>query len=188
MDAVLESVLIGLGLAMDCFAITLATGATAGINRFKTAIVLAGTFGIFQGGMTMGGWLLGISFASFVTRYAPWIAFLLLTGIGVKMCIEGIRGGEVGERPSSLRAGVVIGLAIATSIDALAVGISYALLGVEPVFPSLIIGAIAFCISFAGVFAGMKLAPVLGTRVDIFGGVVLILIGVRVLAEHLALI
>jgi putative Mn2+ efflux pump MntP len=188
MDAVIESVLIGLGLAMDCFAVTLATGATASINRFKTATVLAATFGVFQGGMTLGGWLLGISFASFVNRYAPWIAFLLLAGIGVKMCIEGIRGDDVGERPSSLRAGVVIGLAIATSIDALAVGISYALLGVDPVLPSLIIGAIASCISFTGVYAGMRLAPVLGTRVDIFGGVVLIAIGVKVLAEHLALI
>lgn len=188
MDAVIESVLIGLGLAMDCFAVTLATGATASINRFKTATVLAATFGVFQGGMTIGGWLLGISFASFVNRYAPWIAFLLLAGIGVKMCIEGIRGDDGGERPSSLRAGVVIGLAIATSIDALAVGISYALLGVDPVLPSLIIGAIASCISFTGVYAGMRLAPVLGTRVDIFGGVVLIAIGVKVLAEHLALI
>jgi len=187
MDAVIESVLIGLGLAMDCFAVTLATGATASINRFKTATVLAATFGVFQGGMTLGGWLLGISFASFVNSYAPWIAFLLLAGIGVKMCIEGVRG-DVEERPSSLRAGVVIGLAIATSIDALAVGISYALLGVDPVLPSLIIGAIASCISFAGVYAGMRLAPVLGTRVDIFGGVVLIAIGVKVLAEHLALI
>jgi len=132
--------------------------------------------------------LLGISFASFVNRYAPWIAFFLLAGIGVKMCIEGFRGDDVEERPSSLRAGVVIGLAIATSIDALAVGISYALLGVNPVLPSLIIGAIASCISFTGVYAGMRLAPVLGTRVDIFGGVVLIAIGVKVLAEHLALI
>ena len=75
MDAVIESVLIGLGLAMNCFAVTLATGATASINRFKTATVLAATFGVFQGGMTIGGWLLGISFASFVNRYAPWIAF-----------------------------------------------------------------------------------------------------------------
>ena len=188
MDAVIESVLIGLGLAMDCFAVTLATGATASINRFKTATVLAATFGVFQGGMTIGGWLLGISFASFVNRYAPWIAFVLLAGIGVKMCIEGVRGDDVEERPSSLRAGVVIGLAIATSIDALAVGISYALLGVDPVLPSLIIGAIASCISFTGVYASMRLAPVLGTRVDIFGGVVLIAIGVKVLAEHLALI
>ncbi|ACL16570.1 manganese efflux pump MntP [Methanosphaerula palustris] len=188
MDAVIESVLIGLGLAMDCFAVTLATGSSAGIDRFKTAIILAATFGLFQGGMTIGGWLLGISFAGFVTRYAPWIAFLLLTGIGVKMCIEGVRGGDTRERPSSLRAGVVIGLAIATSIDALAVGISYALLGVEPVIPSLIIGAVAFCISFAGVYAGIRLAPVLGTRVDFFGGAVLMLIGVKVLADHLALI
>lgn len=185
MDAVLESVLIGLGLAMDCFAVTLAIGANKGIDRFKTAIVLAATFGVFQGGMTAGGWLLGISFAGFVTRYAPWIAFLLLTGIGVKMCIEGLRGDDHEEQPSSLRAGVIIGLAIATSIDALAVGISYALLSIEPVVPSLIIGAIAFCISFLGVYTGMRLAPVLGTRVDIFGGVVLVLIAIKVLADHL---
>jgi manganese efflux pump family protein len=188
MDALIETVLIGLGLAMDCFAVTLSIGATRGIDRFKTAIVLAATFGVFQGGMVGGGWLFGISFASFVTRYAPWIAFLLLTGIGVKMCIEGFRGDDHEEQPPSLRAGVVIGLAIATSIDALAVGISYALLSIEPVFPSLVIGAIAFCVSFAGVYAGMKLAPVLGTRVDIFGGVVLVLIGIKVLGDHLALI
>jgi len=187
MDGMVESVLIGLGLSMDCFAVTLATGATAGIDRFKTALILATTFGIFQGGMTIGGWLLGSSFAGVVNSFAPWVAFLLLMGIGVKMCMDGFSD-EKEDQPLSLHAGLVIGLAIATSIDALAVGISYALLGIETVFPSLIIGALAFCISFLGIYAGRRLASILGSRMDIFGGVVLMLIGVKVLAEHLALI
>ncbi len=186
MGMLVTSALIGLGLAMDCFAVSLAVGATHHAARLKTALVIAGFFGFFQFGMALVGWGLGAGFANHIAAFDHWVAFILLVGIGVRMIIEGVRGSEEGGITPTL-AGVT-GLAVATSIDSLAVGISFAFLGIFPLLPSVTIGLFSWALSFAGVFSGRQLQHLLGRRVDIIGGVILILIGIRVVLEHVILV
>lgn len=184
MEDLVTFVLIGIGLAMDCFAVSLAVGASRPASRYRTALLLAAVFGFFQGGMTLAGWGLGIGFASYISAYDHWVAFLLLAGIGAKMIREGVR--EDGERtPAALTLATVTLLAIATSIDALAVGISFAFLDLFPLVPALIIGIISLVFSLCGVIFGTKLEDLIGRKADILGGVILIFIGVRVLFTHL---
>jgi manganese efflux pump family protein len=182
MEFLITSALIGVGLAMDCFAVSLAVGATRPGDRLKAALLLAGFFGFFQFGMTLIGWGLGFSFADLIAAYDHWVAFLLLAAIGGRMLYEGLKGGE--EVPAALTLASITLLAVATSIDALAVGISFAFLGYLPLAPALIIGAISVGFSFVGVFSGRRLERLLGARVNILGGIILILIGLRILLEH----
>jgi putative Mn2+ efflux pump MntP len=134
--------------------------------------------------MTLLGWLLGSGFASVISAYDHVVASSLLFLIGTKMIIDGIRDGRREKPPDIFNLPTVILLALATSIDALAVGISFAFLLVSPVLPAVIIGIIAAVVSVTGVFAGGKAGKVLGRRVDIIGGAILILVGIRILAEH----
>jgi len=182
MDLILTSVLIGIGLAMDCFAVSLATGGHAtGPGQGKTAVILGLVFGFFQGGMALVGWAAGAGVVGMISPFDHVVAALLLFAIGGKMAVDGIRdGGE--EVPANVMNPVaVLILAVATSIDALAVGISFAFLDVAPLVPVVIIGLVAFVFSFVGVFIGGRLGRLLGRRMDIAGGAILILIGIRVL-------
>jgi putative Mn2+ efflux pump MntP len=184
MDLFPSLVLIGLALAMDCLAVSFTIGACQKTRRLEAALILGLLFGLFQAGMTLLGWLLGSGFASFISAYDHVVASALLFIIGAKMIIEGIRDGGGEKTPDIFSLPAVILLAVATSIDALAVGISFAFLQVSPVIPAAIIGVIAAGVSFIGVFAGGKAGRVLGRRVDILGGAILVLIGVRILVEH----
>jgi putative Mn2+ efflux pump MntP len=178
MDIIILSLLIGIGLAMDCFAVSLSAGAAYPADHLRIALAYALSFGAFQAGMCLFGWVLGVGFASFIAAYDHWIAFFLL------LLEEGPP--EAGRQ--ALAALTVLSLAVATSIDALAVGISFAVLAIPPYLPAAIIGLVALCFSIVGVAFGKQLARIVGSRVDILGGVILILIGLRVLAEHLAMI
>jgi putative Mn2+ efflux pump MntP len=184
METIVTSLLIGLGLAMDCLAVSFAAGANQRAARVKTALILAVFFGGFQCGMTVLGWLLGTGFADTIAAYDHWIAAGLLGIIGAKMLIEGCGDGREEEAPDVIHLIPVVTLAIATSIDALAVGISYAFLKVEPLIPAVIIGMVAAVISVAGVYSGGKAGHILGRRVDILGGVILIGIGLKILLDH----
>lgn len=184
METLLTSTLIGLGLAMDCLAVSFATGANQRTTRIKAAIILAAFFGGFQFGMTILGWLLGTGFADIISTYDHWIAAGLLGIIGAKMLIEGVKGGEEEESPDVVHLIPVVTLAIATSIDALAVGISFAFLKVEPFIPAVIIGIVAAFVSVVGVYSGGKIGHILGKKVDILGGVILIAIGLKILLDH----
>ena len=181
MDLILTSILIGIGLAMDCFAVSIATGGHQKVGQVKTALILGLFFGVFQAGMTLLGWALGSGFVNLISSFDHYIAALLLFIIGGKMAFEGIRDGEEEEPANVMNLVSVTVLAIATSIDALAVGISFAFLDVAPLVPAIIIGLVAFAFSLAGVGIGGKLGHLLGHRVDILGGVILILIGLKVL-------
>jgi putative Mn2+ efflux pump MntP len=184
MDFLFATIFIGLALAMDCLAVAFATGAHQRDNRIKAMLVLAVTFGFFQFGMTILGWLIGSEFASVISAYDHFVAAALLFIIGGKMVIEGVRDGR--EEPVNVFSlSTIIILAIATSIDALAIGISYAFLQISPVFPALVIGLIAAAISVIGVAAGGRAGSVLGHRVDIIGGFILFIIGLRILIEHM---
>ncbi len=184
MELLLTSAMIGIGLSMDCFAVAIAAGAHLNVSRMRTALTLAVFFGAFQAGMMLVGFFLGSGFAPLISTYDHWVAAIMLFAIGGKMIYEGIHDWEEEEAPDVVNLPAVTWLAIATSIDALAVGISFAFLNEPVLIPALVIGIVAALFSSAGVFLGGKLAHLLGRRVDIAGGLILVFIGIRILLEH----
>ena len=178
---VLNSVLFGVGLAMDAFSVSLANGLREPDISVSRSLTIAGTFAVFQTLMPLLGWLCVHSIAeAFQTfqRFIPWIALALLVYIGVKMILEGLRdqGGE-----SSLKGGALFVQGIATSIDALSVGFTIA--GYDFVFAlveSLIIGIVTYGICLAGVRLGGKIGTKLAGKAPIIGGIILILIGIEI--------
>ena len=181
----LTPALIGIGLSMDCFAVSLAIGTTTKTRLIYAAAIIAFCFGAFQAGMTVAGWAAGVSLTGLISVYDHWIAFILLAIVGGKMILEGIGGNEEEAPIERIRLFPVIVLSFATSIDALAVGISFGVLQTAVLIPALIIGIVCFGISFAGVMLGERLESVLGNKMEIFGGVILILIGLRILYGHM---
>jgi len=180
----LTPALIGIGLSMDCFAVSLAIGTTTKARLIYAAAIIALCFGAFQAGMTVVGWAAGATLIGLISAYDHWVAFIVLAIVGGKMILEGIRGHEEEASMESIRLVPVIVLSFATSIDALAVGISFGVLQAAVLIPALIIGIVCFGISFAGVMLGERLESVLGNKMEIFGGVILILIGLRILYGH----
>jgi putative Mn2+ efflux pump MntP len=170
---------------MDCFAVSLAIGTTTKTRLVYAAGIIALCFGAFQAGMTVIGWAAGVSLIGLISAYDHWIAFILLAIVGGKMIWEGVHGGDNEAPLEVIRVVPVIVLSFATSIDALAVGISFGVLQTAVLIPALIIGIVCFGISFAGVMLGERLESFLGNKMEIFGGVILILIGLRILTEHM---
>jgi putative Mn2+ efflux pump MntP len=183
----LTLVLIGIGLSMDCFAVSLALGSITKSGLTRAAFLIAFFFGAFQAGMTVLGWAAGVSVLGFISVYDHWIAFILLLVIGGKMISESIDGEEEKAPVDVLKMFPLIALSLATSIDALAVGFSFGILRNAVLIPALIIGIICGAISFAGVMVGEQLEDLLGKKMEIVGGLILILIGVKILVEHLGL-
>ncbi|MEI7855975.1 MAG: manganese efflux pump MntP family protein [Methanomicrobiales archaeon] len=181
----LTSAIIGIGLSMDCFAVSLAIGTTTKTRLVYAAAFIAIFFSVFQAGMTVIGWLAGSSLIGLISAYDHWIAFILLAIVGGKMMWEGVRGGEEEAHIEVVQLVPVIVLSFATSIDALAVGVSFGVLQSAILFPALIIGIVCFAISFAGVMLGERLEDILGSKMEIIGGLILILIGLNVLAGHM---
>ena len=179
----LSTFLVAVGLAMDAFSVSLAGGAALKKDIAKTAVLTAFMFGFFQFAMPVLGWLVGAPISSIIDPYGYWIVVALFFFIGGKMIYDAVKGEEEGVSLIGFK--VLTLLAVATSIDALAVGISYGLLGEAILLPSVIIGVVAFAFSFAGVLAGHKLSGVLGSKMEIFGGVILILIGCKFLLDIL---
>jgi manganese efflux pump family protein len=181
----LVPVLIGIGLSMDCFAVSLAIGTTTKTKLLNAALVIALCFGVFQTGMTLLGWVAGMWLTDLIAGFDHWVAFLLLAVIGGKMVIEGFAGDGKLEGVDVMGLVPVVVLSVATSIDALAVGMSFAFLRIGILVPSIIIGIVAFLLSFAGVMSGTRLASFLGKKTEILGGLILIAIGLKILLEHL---
>jgi len=184
MDVILP-VLIGIGLSMDCFAVSLALGTTTKNKLLDTAIIIALFFGLFQTGMILAGWAAGTGFLMYIAGFDHWVAFFLLALIGIKMIIEGFEAGDEKEPVFVLRIIPVIVLSIATSIDSLGVGISFAFLHADILIPAIIIGIVAFIFSFAGVISGTRLKALLGKRIEIAGGIILVAIGLNILFTHI---
>ncbi|MFH0893533.1 MAG: manganese efflux pump MntP family protein [Bacteroidota bacterium] len=176
---------IALGLSMDAFAVSLCSGIGAKKNKFKTAITLASFFGFFQAAMPLIGWAAGYYFKDYITEADHWIAFVLLAFIGGKMLLESFKNKGCQPARNTTKITVVLGLAIATSIDAMAAGLSFALLEI-PLFHAVgIIGIVTFIVSFAGVYIGGRTFRLLGKKAEMAGGIVLIAIGIKILLEHL---
>ena len=184
MDIILP-VLIGLGLSMDCFAVSLALGTTTENKILDTAVMIAFCFGIFQVGMTLLGWAAGTWLIVFIAGFDHWLAFLLLALIGIKMIIEGIEPENEDEPVHALSLVPVIMISIATSIDALGVGISFGFLHSDILIPAIIIGIVAFIFSFVGVISGTRLKSFVGKKIEIAGGLILIAIGLNILFTHM---
>lgn len=178
---------LAVGLAMDATAVSVARGATLPRVRAKHALSVAAWFGGFQAGMPALGWLLGSWIGPLVEAWDHWIAFGLLTLIGGKMLWEAIRGEEEDgdETPDRFSTRVMLVLAVATSIDSFAVGITLPMLN-APLAPALaIIGVTTAAFSAAGIYAGRALGAMLGRRLDALGGVALLALGTKILVEHL---
>ena len=181
----LSIVFIALGLAADCFAVSLggsiSLGKISAVRIGRTAL----TFGLFQALMPLLGWLAGRTVVDFIADYDHWLAFALLAFVGARMMWESMQGGEDGKKVDITRGLALVTLGVATSIDALAVGLSFAFLDVNIWTASLIIGVTAFIVTVAGFLLGRKAGALMGRRAETIGGLILIGIGLRILLTHL---
>lgn len=183
-----EIFLIALGLAMDAFAVSIVSGATMKKLEIRKAFKMGLFFGGFQTFMPVIGWLAGIGMKSFIYGWDHWIAFGLLTLVGGKMLYEAAAMEEErGEKPCPFDTGALFMLAVATSIDALAVGVTFSVLDVSIILPVLVIGLVTFALSVAGVQIGVRGGHLFEKKIEIFGGLILIAIGLKILLEHLHL-
>lgn len=195
---IIEIFLIGVGLSMDAFAVSICKGLSMPRLNSKQMLIIGLFFGGFQALMPLIGWALGTSFESLITPVDHWIAFLLLCFIGAKMIFDAIRGSDdenadpaksnaaASEQKLDLKE--LLMMAIATSIDALAVGITFAFLGISIIEAIIIIGITTFVLSILGVVIGHFFGSRFEKPATIIGGVVLILIGLKILLEHLGII
>jgi manganese efflux pump family protein len=177
-------VFIAVGLAMDAFAVSIAKGIVIESKRQKSAFLLASFFGGFQMLMPAVGYFAGLSFREIIMGVDHWIAFGLLALIGSKMIYDSTRK-ETEKEEATLKLHTLLTLSVATSIDALMVGLSFAFLQTSILEPILAIGLVTFSLSFIGFFFGCGLGRVFGKRIKIVGGLILIAIGARILLEHL---
>ena len=181
---ILEILLISFGLAMDAFAVSICKGLSMNKINTKKTVLIGAYFGFFQALMPSIGYLLGRGFENFVTQIDHWIAFILLLFIGTNMIREAFsQDKDENNDDTSLKTMLI--LSIATSIDALAVGITFAFLGVNILTSILTIGIITFITSCIGVIIGNKFGNKYERKAEIFGGVILIIIGIKILIEHL---
>ncbi len=182
-----EIIFIGIGLAMDAFAVSVCKGLSMKKFNFKNAIIIALYFGFFQGFMPVIGFALGTTFKGLIESIDHWIAFILLGAIGGNMIKES-RDDELDKRNDKIDFKTMIVLAIATSIDALTVGITFAFLDVN-IFTSIaFIGIITFVMSMCGVKIGNKFGDKYQNKAELLGGIILIFIGIKILLEHLGIL
>lgn len=181
----LSIILLAIGLSMDAFAVSVSIGLNSKEDTLNKAFTAGGYFGFFQAGMTALGYLVGISLIDLIRPVDHWVAFVLLGIIGGKMIFEAIKGD--GEPIDLCGIKMILTLSLATSIDALAAGISIASTDTPILFPALAIGLTTFLLSFTGVYIGRMLSSNrrFSTIVDIVGGIILIGIGLKILIEHL---
>jgi putative Mn2+ efflux pump MntP len=175
---------LAVGLAMDSFSVSITRGMILKCN-LKYAFIIALFFGVFQALMPVAGWLAGEQLAVLVKLWAPWIAFILLLIIGGKMVYEGLSHTEEDEICQIFSIKDILVLSIATSIDAFAVGVSFAFLNTPILLPILIIGLVTFALSFIGVYIGKKVGHLFEGKIEVLGGVILIGIGLKILLENL---
>ncbi len=182
-----ELLILAVGLAMDAFAVAVCKGLSLRTLKLQQALLVGVWFGLFQALMPALGWLLGSAFSGLVQSVDHWVAFVLLSIIGGNMIREGLQGDDENCDPS-LSFGVMFLLAVATSIDALAVGITFAFLNVSILLAVALIGVVTFTISAVGVKMGNLFGARYKSKAEFFGGAVLILIGLKILLEHLGIL
>lgn len=184
---IFEVLLISVSLAMDAFAVSVCKGLSMRKMNWKKAIIIGLYFGIFQALMPILGYFLGTTFDHFITSIDHWISLILLAGIGINMIKEAFTQ-DSENCNDKIDAKTMVILSIATSIDALAVGITFACLRVKIILPSISIGLITFTLSIIGVRIGNRFGNKYQSRAEFSGGLILILLGIKILLEHLGII
>ncbi len=179
---------IAVALAMDCFAITLGLACGARGLTMKQVLRMAACFGGFQFVMPVAGWLAGDRLLGLIKGFDHWIAFGLLALIGGRMIYEsfGVSEEDKARRPDQTQGSRLLLLALATSIDALAVGLSLGVVRTSILYPAVIIGATSFVLTIVGAKLGPVVGRIAGRRAELLGGLILIAIGVKTLVEHIA--
>ena len=186
---IFELILLSIGLGMDAFAVSVCKGISMKKMNWKKASLIGLYFGGFQAVMPILGYFFGTSFESFITNIDHWIAFILLVIIGAKMIQEAFqKDKDEDEYNDDISVKTMLILSIATSIDALAVGITFAFLKVDLVLAVSLIGIITFILSVLGTKIGNRFGDKYKSKAELIGGIILILIGLKILLEHLAII
>ncbi len=180
----LSIITIAVGLAMDTFAVSIVTGAAYKQLHIRHTLRMAGLFGGFQAFMPVVGYLAGLTVKQYVSNYDHWVAFGILAAVGLKMIYESFKIKEERKTPNPANLMVVLALAVATSIDALAVGITISLITHAIALAVIIIGAVTFGLSFAGVYIGKKFGHFFEGGIEIIGGIVLIGLGLKIVIQH----
>jgi len=175
--------LIAIGLSFDTFAVSISSGVILPKITFREGLKIAFVLAFFQALMPLIGWFSGKGFVAYARNFDHWIAFILLSVLGIKMIYESFEKKEE-KRLNPLNLKVLISMAIATSIDALVVGFSFAFLDFRIVVSTLIIGLVTFLVSMLGMLFGKKVGSGLGKRMEIIGGLILIGMGLKILLEH----
>jgi putative Mn2+ efflux pump MntP len=182
---ILTVILLAIGLSFDSFAVSVCSGLNLPHIRFFQAAKIAIFLAVFQGLMPLIGWLVGNSMKSLIEPVDHWIAFGLLSLIGGKMVIESFLNSETREIKNPLHIRVILLLSVATSIDALAVGFSFATLLDRILVAAVIIGAVTFIASMLGILLGKKTGPKINRFAEVTGGLILVFIGTKIMIEHL---
>ncbi len=177
-------IFIAIALAMDAFAVSIASGVTIKKLQISHALTIGAWFGIFQALMPLIGWLCGIKLRIYITEVDHWIAFGLLAFVGGKMIYESFQL-EPEKKGNPLDVYLLFVLSIATSIDALAAGLSFAMLEISIVMPVVLIGLITFFMSVVGVWIGNRCGHLFERKIELIGGILLIAIGFKILISHL---
>jgi putative Mn2+ efflux pump MntP len=177
-------IILAVGLGVDAFSVAIGIGAAHDKKSWAPILRLAAAFGIFQFVMPIVGWMAGLTVVEIIASFDHWIAFALLALVGGKLIWEGFETEKEEKKTDQTRGWPLLMLSIATSIDALAVGFSFSVLK-NPIFsPAVIIGIVCFLMTITGMIFGKVLAKLFGKKVEIFGGIVLIAIGVKILIDH----
>ncbi|MBI4927540.1 MAG: manganese efflux pump [Anaerolineae bacterium] len=179
------SLIIATSLAMDAFAVSLGIGTTRKAEDFRSRFRLAFHFGIFQGLMTVIGWLAGSTIAGYISNFDHWVAMALLAYVGVNMVRSGLNPDQDSYKENPSRGRTLMVLCVATSLDAMAVGLSMAMIGTSVTGPALVIGLVTLALSAFGLGVGGKLGEKFGKRMEILGGILLIGIGLRIVLTHI---
>lgn len=178
-------IVIAIGLAMDAFVVSIVSGSAYKQLHVKHALRMALFFGAFQAFMPLIGSLAGLGLKDYIADYDHWVAFALLAAVGGKMIYESFKIKSIEDNPDPSNVFVLLVLSIATSIDALAIGITLSLIISSVTLAVIIIGLITFALSYAGVLIGKKFGHFFENRIEALGGLVLIGIGIKILCEHL---
>jgi len=181
----LTIIFVAFALSMDAFAVSLCLGSSVKNNKVAVSLRAGAFFGIFQAVMPLIGWAVGFYLKDFIHQFGHWIAFGLLAIIGIRMLYEATKSIDCRKIANAKNIWVMLSLSVATSIDALVIGLSFAFIQIPILLAVLIIGIVTFLVSYIGVHLGKKLNYLLGNKAEVTGGIILILTSVGILIENL---
>lgn len=181
----LTLIAIAIGLSVDSFAVSISCGLILSEITFRKALRIASSLAAFQAVMPLIGWLIGKKIEFLVKNFDHWLAFGLLTAIGLKMIYESFKNESIDNKMNPMRLRVLLGISLATSIDALVVGVSFAVIDINLFETAFVIGLTTGIFSMLGILFGKKTGLAFGKKMEILGGIILIFIGVRLLLQHL---